>query len=44
VLQEATAAFMAVLDRHTLGDLLRDSEWSARVIAITPLDLRRSHA
>jgi Rrf2 family nitric oxide-sensitive transcriptional repressor len=44
VLQEAADAFIAVLDGHSLGDLLHDPPTTARVLAITPLTLRRPHA
>lgn len=35
-LGEAVAAFMAVLDRHTLADLVANPRWRAKVTAISP--------
>ena len=35
-LGEAVAAFMSVLDRHTLADLVSSPRWRARVVAISP--------
>lgn len=34
VLHEASDAFLAVLDRHSLADLVRQPRWSARLLAI----------
>ena len=36
-LKEASDAFLAVLDRHTLADLVREPRWAARLIALGPV-------
>jgi Rrf2 family nitric oxide-sensitive transcriptional repressor len=41
VLDDAFEAFLAVLDRHTLADLVKEPRWAARVIA---LPVRRPRA
>ena len=42
-LREALDAFLAVLDRHTLADLVAEPRWAARVVAVAPSG-RRTHA
>lgn len=36
VLDEAFESFMAVLDRHSLADLVADPRWAARVVGLSP--------
>jgi Rrf2 family nitric oxide-sensitive transcriptional repressor len=43
VLAEAMDAFLAVLDRHTLADVVAEPRWAARVFALTPIR-RHVHA
>ncbi|HEX7087623.1 MAG TPA: Rrf2 family transcriptional regulator [Vicinamibacterales bacterium] len=42
-LREATDAFLEVLDRYTLADLVREPRWMAQLIAIQPSGLRARH-
>ena len=41
VLSEAFDAFLAVLDRHSLADLVAEPRWVARVSALQPVRARR---
>ncbi len=41
---EALDAFLAVLDRHTLADVVAEPRWAARVFALTPPIRRAAHA
>jgi Rrf2 family nitric oxide-sensitive transcriptional repressor len=43
VLSEAMDAFLAVLDRHTLADIIAEPRWAARVFALTPVG-KHAHA
>jgi Rrf2 family nitric oxide-sensitive transcriptional repressor len=36
VLREASDAFFAVLDRHTLADLVAEPRWETRLLSLTP--------
>lgn len=44
VLREAFDAFLAVLDRATLADLVAEPRWVTQVVALSPRSARDKHA